>query len=159
MERRAMLARSATVTTGVESLPAILSRQLDGKKMDNRKYIVMAFLGASVALGVAVHGLAVPLLTRLEVGDPSIGGMISATGLVGAVAALIAFVVLNRHPVSSVFTDEVITELRKVSWPDKEETIRSTSVVIGFSIGLALALGGYDFVWLRLTRVLLATGS
>jgi preprotein translocase SecE subunit len=127
--------------------------------MDNRKYIVMSFLGASAALGIALRGLAVPLLARLDVGDPQIAGVIDTTSLVGLLAATIAFVVLNRHLVAVNFTDEVISELRKVSWPDKEETLRSTAVVIGFSIALAVSLASYDFIWLRLTRVLLATGS
>lgn len=127
--------------------------------MDNRKYIVMAFLGASASLGVSLRGLAVPVLARFDVGDPQIAGVIDTTSLVGLVATIITFVVLNRHVVAVSFTDEVITELRKVSWPDKEETLRSTAVVIGFSIALAVSLASYDFIWLRLTRVLLATGS
>ena len=41
-------------------------------------------------------------------------------------------------------------ELRKVSWPTREEALRLTYVVIGLSIVMGLLLGGVDFVlnWL-----------
>ena len=41
-------------------------------------------------------------------------------------------------------------ELRKVSWPTREEALRLTYVVIGLSVAMGLLLGGVDFVlnWL-----------
>lgn len=43
-----------------------------------------------------------------------------------------------------VFLREVRVELRKTSFPDKKLTMTNTAIVIAFSIGIALFLGGLD---------------
>jgi preprotein translocase subunit SecE len=37
-------------------------------------------------------------------------------------------------------------ELRKVTWPTREEALRLTYVVIGLSIVMGAVLGGVDFI-------------
>ncbi len=44
------------------------------------------------------------------------------------------------------FLKEVKLEVKKVNWPTREETIRYTLIVIGISTGVALFLGGLDFI-------------
>ncbi|MGB0638748.1 MAG: preprotein translocase subunit SecE [Myxococcota bacterium] len=124
--------------------------------MRNQRYILIGFLGTAAFLGFALRGLAVPLLARLEIVDPQIG-FISGTGLLGLAIGVITFLVMNRHPVVYSFTDESITELRKVVWPGKDETIRSTTVVIVTTLFIALTLAMYDFVWARVTSTFLFT--
>ena len=125
--------------------------------MRNQKYIVMSFLAAGALVGFTVRGLAVPLLAQLEVGDPQIAGLVNATSLAGIVTGVLTFLILNRHPLVVKFTNEVITELRKVTWPDREETIRSTTVVIGTTLFVAAMLAIYDYAWAEITSVLLFT--
>lgn len=125
--------------------------------MDNRKYIVMAFLAVAALIGLAARGLTIPMLALLEVGDPQILGTLEGTSLLGLGMGVVSFLVLNRHPAAYSFADEVVTELRKVTWPDKDETVRSTSVVVGFAISMAVAITLYDFVWGRLTSMFLFT--
>lgn len=38
-----------------------------------------------------------------------------------------------------------IEELKKVAWPTRSETIRYSALVVGISVGLALAIGILDF--------------
>lgn len=45
------------------------------------------------------------------------------------------------------FFKEVRIEMKKVSWPTKQETIRYTMMVIFVSLGVALFLGGLDFLF------------
>jgi preprotein translocase subunit SecE len=123
--------------------------------MRNQKYIVMSFLAAGTLVGFTVRGLAIPLLAQLEMGDPLVAGLINATSLTGLVTGVFTFLILNRHPLVVKFTNEVITELRKVTWPDREETIRSTTVVIGTTLFVATMLAIYDFAWAEITSVLL----
>ena len=125
--------------------------------MNNQKYILMAFLAAGVLVGMSVRGLMIPLLASLEVADPLIGGAFTGTTLAGLAIGAITFAVLNRHENALRFTDETITELRKVAWPDREETIRSTSIVVGTTLFIAVALASYDFVWAKLTSIFLFT--
>ena len=110
--------------------------------MQNQKYIILTFVGAAVLLGMSVQGLTIPLLARLEVADPQIFGLFNATTFAGIVVAALSFALLNRQKTAVAFTNEVIDELRKVAWPDKQETLRSTLVVVVFTVVVAGALGG-----------------
>jgi len=46
-----------------------------------------------------------------------------------------------------IFFREVKSEVKKVNWPTKKETIRYTLVVIGISLFVAIFLGGLDFIF------------
>ena len=52
------------------------------------------------------------------------------------------------------FFGEVISELRKVTWPPREETTRLTIMVIAISAAIGLALGLIDIGFTRLFEVL-----
>ncbi|MBZ9577801.1 preprotein translocase subunit SecE [Patescibacteria group bacterium] len=45
------------------------------------------------------------------------------------------------------FLKEVRLEMKKVNWPTRKETIKYTLVVIGVSAGVAIFLGGLDFIF------------
>lgn len=51
------------------------------------------------------------------------------------------------------YFSEARTEFRHVSWPSRKEATRLTGIVIGISIGLAIFLGAFDFVFLELLRM------
>lgn len=53
------------------------------------------------------------------------------------------------------FVRDVVTELRKVTWPTREETLRLTVIVIVVSVILGAALGGIDYVFYWLINSLL----
>lgn len=124
--------------------------------MDNRKYIIMAFVAVAGLVGMAARGLSIPMLALLEIGDPMVLGM-TGTGVLGMVSGIFTFLALNRNQQAYAFADDVVTELRKVTWPDKDETIRSTSVVLGFALTMAVTITLYDLVWGRLTKMFLFT--
>ena len=127
--------------------------------MKNQKFVLMSFFSAAVLVGMSLQGLGAPLLANFEVSNPELFLGLNATSLVALIAGVITFLVLNRHPVAYRFTDEVVTELRKVSWPSREETIRSTTVVVVFTVIVAGALAGYDWIWGEITSRVLFTES
>ncbi len=45
------------------------------------------------------------------------------------------------------YLKETVQELKKVSWPDKEQTINKTVLVILVSLSLAIYIGGLDFLF------------
>jgi len=45
------------------------------------------------------------------------------------------------------FLKEVRQELKKVSWPSRQETIKYTLIVVGVSVAVAIFLGGLDFLF------------
>ena len=48
------------------------------------------------------------------------------------------------------FFSDVKREIKKVSWPTKKQTLINTLIVIGFSVIIAIYLGGLDAIitWL-----------
>jgi preprotein translocase SecE subunit len=124
--------------------------------ISNQRYILMGFLGTAAFLGFAIRGLLVPLLARIEVVDPAIGPLLG-TDLLGLTVGIVTFLGMNRHAKVYSFSDESITELRKVTWPTKEEAIRSTTVCIITTFFIAATLAFYDYVWGRVTKVFLFT--
>ncbi|HRY52514.1 MAG TPA: preprotein translocase subunit SecE [Candidatus Portnoybacteria bacterium] len=54
---------------------------------------------------------------------------------------------MNIFTKISTFLSEVKLELKKVTWPTKQETIRYTWAVVGISLGVALFLGAADWLF------------
>lgn len=126
--------------------------------MKNSKLIIFILLGIAWLVAVSIRGLAIPILARFEIGDAQFLGINSTSwGAIGLGVAV--FFMLNRHPKVISFTDEVINELRKVTWPDKDETVHGTVVVIGLTLFIATALGIYDYVWAEVTQIVLFSQS
>lgn len=53
------------------------------------------------------------------------------------------------------YFQETQEELRKVTWPTREETIRLTMIVLGATVIFAVFLGALDFIFQRLAGFLL----
>ncbi len=51
---------------------------------------------------------------------------------------------------------ETQSELRKVTWPTREEALRLTYVVIGISLAMGAVLGGADFILSSLYTLLVS---
>ncbi len=58
----------------------------------------------------------------------------------------------NMLPIT--FVKEVIAELKKVTWPTREETIRYTAIVFAISILVGAFVGGLDVLFVRITSLL-----
>ena len=53
------------------------------------------------------------------------------------------------------FFGEVVSELKKVTWPSREATTRLTMLVIAVAVSIGIALGLIDMVFSRLLDQLL----
>jgi preprotein translocase subunit SecE len=53
------------------------------------------------------------------------------------------------------FTQDVLVEFRKVTWPSRQELINSTTVVIVVTVVLAFFLGGVDIGLTKLVERIL----
>ena len=126
--------------------------------MKNTKTIAFILLALSWLLAVALRGLAIPVMAKFEMGDPVIGFM-SASAMAAIFLGLGTFVALMRNTQVVTFADEVIEELNKVTWPEKDETVNFTVVVVGVTLFIAAALGLYDYVWAEVTQMVLYTAS
>lgn len=52
------------------------------------------------------------------------------------------------------FLKQARSELGKVVWPTRAETIKLTAVVIGVSVGVGIFIGGLDILFVKLTEIL-----
>lgn len=52
------------------------------------------------------------------------------------------------------FFGEVVAELKKVTWPTRQETIKLTAVVIALSVIVGMFVGGLDALLLNVTGFL-----
>jgi preprotein translocase SecE subunit len=127
--------------------------------MNNQKHITMTILSIAFLLAISIRGLAIPVLAKFQFGDPLLFNTINATTLAAIVIGASTFILMIRHRAVVRFTDESWTELRRVFWPDKQETVRSTTVVIFVTLFIAFMLGLYDYVWAEVTKVFLFTAS
>ncbi len=50
------------------------------------------------------------------------------------------------------FFEEARVEFRHVNWPTRDEAVRLTAIVIGLSLGLALFLGLFDYIFTNLVK-------
>ncbi len=52
------------------------------------------------------------------------------------------------------FAKEVVIELKKVSWPDKKDVIRSTGVVLAIAVSLGAIVGAFDYLFSTLVGLI-----
>jgi preprotein translocase subunit SecE len=58
----------------------------------------------------------------------------------------------NIPPVQ--FLNEVISELKKVTWPTRDETMKLTAVVIALSVIVGVFIGGLDAILVQIQSMI-----
>jgi preprotein translocase subunit SecE len=53
------------------------------------------------------------------------------------------------------FIKEVVSELKQVTWPTRQETIQSTVIVIVLSVAVGIYIGGLDYLFTQAFAFLL----
>lgn len=82
-------------------------------------------------------------------GDESV--VIRAAAVVILIAAALGVAALTTKGKATIkFAQEAKTEVRKVVWPTRQETMQTTLIVLAVSIVMALLLWGIDGIMVRL---------
>lgn len=73
---------------------------------------------------------------------------------------MIYFLVLHAtcytlHDFTMNFLKEVRKELAKVKWPEKNEVVKMTGLVIIVSVAVGLYVGGLDFLFVKTIKAIL----
>lgn len=123
--------------------------------MSNQRFITLFFLAAAVVLALTTRSAVMEILPAFSVPDYSILNLLSLSSLSAILCGIIGFVALLRNAKAVTFVDEVVTELRKVYWPSREETMNNTTVVIATVFVLSSTLAIYDFFWAKVTSLFL----
>lgn len=64
----------------------------------------------------------------------------------------------RENPITR-FVKETRSEIRKVTWPTREEALNMTTIVVAVTLTMAAGLGVLDYVFTQLFRQLVALGS
>jgi preprotein translocase SecE subunit len=125
--------------------------------MQYQRYIILTFLTAAVLTGIAVQAAVVSAFAQFGVADAELLGLVNTSTLASVTSGAVAFVILLRHPRASSFTGEVVSEFAKVTWPDRDYTVKAALTVVATAGFVAVLLGFYDFVWKNLADLFLFT--
>ena len=127
--------------------------------MNNQRFIVLSFLAAAAVSGLTITSASEAILASMGIADADMFGLLPRSGVSGIVGGIVTFMILVRNQAAVTFTGESIVELAKVTWPDREETVRSSNIVIGVTFFIAGCLAFYDFIWKRVANLFLFTQS
>jgi preprotein translocase SecE subunit len=79
---------------------------------------------------------------------------IPPTEIIAGIMGLAVFIALLKNEKVNTFTNEVITELSEVVWPNRKETVYSTGIV-SILVGIcSVILFGFDMVWGMVVRLI-----
>lgn len=121
---------------------------------DNQRYVVFSFLVLGVFVWITLGKLLGAVAYAANVPDPQVLGGINLSSALGFGLSALGAGYLFRHARARAFTNEVFAELRKVTWPSKNETRSATVVVLVTTAIISLILGVFDFVWAQLTGLI-----
>ncbi len=110
----------------------------------NRKTATVAFLAAGILIGVAVKVL---LDTSAAIATGVFGRALASDFVhhgIPVLTAVLVFIALQSNAGVRTWGDEVVSELRKVVWPSREDTVRMTIVTCVMLILSGAALGLLD---------------
>lgn len=119
-----------------------------------QRYVIIAHIVFAFLLMATLGQLLGALFAGVGVNDGQLlGQQLTVTKLLGAVIGLGATVALYKNPKSIAYTNEVVAELHKVTWPTKKETQTATTVVIVTTLVMSVILFFIDNAWGALTGV------
>ena len=81
-----------------------------------------------------------------------LGGLLPLSKVIGAASAVLTVFALLKNVRAVQYTNEVIGELVKVTWPTREETTNNSIVVVLVTIIFSGSLAIYDYVWAQVTE-------
>ncbi len=124
--------------------------------MENQyqKWVNLSLVAAGVLLAFIFHELAMRVVSLYDLETRVKNVDLIVQGLALFLGGL-TFVVLRRHPVTNQFTNEVVEELSRVTWPTQKETSSATVVVIIMVLISGIILGALDYLWTRLLQFVL----
>ncbi|MCX7943231.1 MAG: preprotein translocase subunit SecE [Deltaproteobacteria bacterium] len=123
--------------------------------ISNKKWILLGYTIISVLVWITFAKFFSSVFSWFRVTDTHlIGPQFRLSTLLGLIVTLGALIYCVRSPLIMTLSDEIIIELRKVSWPTRQETYYSTLVVIITVLIMAVILGIFDAIWLKVTNLI-----
>lgn len=122
--------------------------------MDNRKVILSTYLTAAMLTWFLLRTFIQWLHTTFYQ-IRKLPGVAFGREALPVVLAIVVFAVLFNHKKVNEVMDEVVAELKKVTWPSREDVVKSTWVVMICIAFASLVLVGFDLLWGKMISFLL----
>lgn len=113
--------------------------------------VALSFIFLSLVVAfVLSHALHWTFLTLGIIDNPILGDRFTVTTLLAGMASFVTGFAAWRNVTVNTLAQEVVSELKKVTWPTGVETRAATVVVIITSVVVSLLLGFFDlgFNWI-----------
>jgi len=123
--------------------------------MDNRKIIVGLYLAAGLLVGYLSHATMNYLyISFYKVSR--IPGIQIGKEVIPVLLGILTFTIFMKHKQANLVMGESVSELKKVTWPSKDDVVRSTYVVM-ICIAIASAfLATFDLFFGKVIGFLLS---
>lgn len=123
------------------------------------RYVVLVHALIAILLGVSLRAGISSAFVEFGYTDMNLGGVVAMSTLISVVLALVEFGVVLRSPAVTTFTDEIVAEIMRVTWPSRDEAVRAaTTVIVTVSI-MAAVISLYDLLWKQLANLILFNQS
>lgn len=122
-------------------------------------WVLLSFVVAAILVGLLVQSASISGMAQFNYPDNRIAGLLSSTSALGLGAFTLSLIILVRYKRALMFTDEVVGELKQVTWPTRDETLSASTTVVLTTFFTAGLLAAYDFIWKNLADYFLFTGS
>ena len=127
--------------------------------MRHQRFVVLSFIATAVLVGVSAQAALVSGFGQFAVPDTRVLGLVNLSTVLSVGLSALTFMVLIRNEQAVQFTDEVVEELSKVTWPTRDETVRASTTVVVTTLFTAAVLGGYDYLWKQVADLVLFTAG
>ena len=125
--------------------------------MSQQRFVILSFVFGAILMGMVAQSAYLSAVDYFMWTDRRLAGLVTTSALLAVVIGFGTFFALLRNKEAVKFTDEVVGELRKVTWPTRDETVRATTTVIFTTIFVASLLGLYDLIWKNVADIFLFT--
>lgn len=127
--------------------------------MKHTSYVLLTFVIGAILFGLTVQAAVVSGMAQFAIPDERMLNLLNQSTIAAIFAAVVSFFVAIRNQKVMRFIDEVISELRQVTWPTRDETVRASTTVVLTTFFTAALLAFYDVIWKNLADlVLMAQG-
>ncbi len=124
--------------------------------MDNRKIILASYVGTSMLVWFLTRSFVQYLYLQFYQ-IRRLAGIDVIREAVPLILALAVFGFLFKKASVNTYMEEVVVELKKVTWPSRQDVVRSTTVVIICILIASAILATFDAIWGKVIGLLLQT--
>lgn len=122
--------------------------------MENRKIIVSLYIAAGLLVWFLTHA-SIQYLYQSFYKVSRIPGIGVGREVIPVVLAALVVLVLFKNAKVNEVLEEVVSELKKVTWPSREDVVRSTYVVMVCILIASVFLAAFDLLWGKVIGILL----